>query len=363
MAQPKQAQQVRMSHHMSRRAALGAVAALPGLSGMALGGVSAGALLSPGTGRAQATATPRLQSWPLNTPRSTGIHDVAPAPGGGVWFSAQRSGHLGWFDPRTGKSELIALGSNGGSSSPHGVIAGPDGAAWLTDSGQNAIARVSWPAREVKLFPLPAGTPYANLNTCAFDGNGDLWFTGQGGYVGKVAVRTGVVSVKESPRGRGPYGICATPKGDVWWCSLAGSFIAQIDRSTGESRVVEPPTQRQGARRVWSDSRGRIWVAEWNSGNLSVHDPALGLGANSWRTWKAPSADPHVYAVYVDDKDIVWASEWSNNAMLRFDPRAEKFDVIAMPRPSANIRQILGRPGEVWLPESGTEFISVIRTG
>lgn len=33
-----------------------------------------------------------------------------------------------------------------------------------------------------------------------------------------------------------------------------------------------------------------------------------------------------------------------------------------MPRANANVRQILGRPGEVWLPESGTEHITVIRT-
>ena len=67
--------------------------------------------------------------------------------------------------------------------------------------------------------------------------------------------------------------------------------------------------------------------------------------------------------MYVDDQAVVWAAEWSNNALLRFDPGSEKFDVITMPRPGANIRQILGRPGKVWLPESGTEFISVIRTG
>jgi virginiamycin B lyase len=29
----------------------------------------------------------------------------------------------------------------------------------------------------------------------------------------------------------------------------------------------------------------------------------------------------------------------------------------------ANVRQILGRPGEVWFPESGTERLMVIRTG
>jgi virginiamycin B lyase len=305
--------------------------------------------------RPSAHAAATLQSWKLATSRRTGIHDVAPAPDGGVWFTAQASGHLGWFDPRTGRTELHPLGPG---SSPHGVIQGPDGAAWITDSGQNAIVRVTWPQRAVSVYELPDGTPYANLNTCAFDGDGDLWYTGQAGYVGKVALRTGKVAVKQAPRGRGPYGICTTPGGEVWWCSLAGSFIAQIDRRSGESRVVEPPTRDQGARRVWSDSRGRIWVAEWNSGQLSMHDPA----ANSWRAWRVPGDRPRVYAVYVDERDVVWASDFGGNATWSFDPRSEKFERHAMPRDSANVRQILGRKGEVWLPESGTEHISVIRT-
>lgn len=302
-----------------------------------------------------ARAAGKMQSWKLATSRRTGIHDVAPAPDGGVWFTAQASGHLGWFEPSTGRTELVALGSG---SSPHGVVQGPDKAAWITDSGQNAIVRVSWPDRKVQLFPLPQGTPYANLNTCTIDGDGDCWFTGQSGYVGKVAVKTGQVSVREAPRGRGPYGICTTPSGDVWWCSLAGSFIAKIDRKTGESTVVEPPTRNQGARRVWSDSQERIWVSEWNSGQVSVHDPKAG----SWRQWKVPGANPRIYAVYVDDRDIVWLSDFGANAVFSFAPKTEKFERYGFERDSANVRQILGRKGEVWLPESGTEHISVIRT-
>jgi virginiamycin B lyase len=326
---------------MSRRETLGWLGAL------AAGG--------PGIAAAADAAPLKLQSWPLATPRATGIHDVAPAPDGGVWFSAQRSGHLGWFDPRTGKTELVALG---GGSSPHGVIQGPDKAAWLTDSGQNAIVRVGWPDRQVRVFRLPDGTPYANLNTCAFDGDGDLWFTGQSGIVGRLALKTGQVTVKDAPRGRGPYGICATPAGEVWWCSLAGSFIARIDRKTGESTIVEPPTKNQGARRVWSDSRGHIWVSEWNSGQLSVHDPAAG----TWRQWKLPGNAPRCYAVYVDERDHVWASDFAANAVVRFDPARQAFDSVAFARDAVGVRQILGRRGEVWLPESGTEHISVIRT-
>jgi virginiamycin B lyase len=327
---------------VARRQAIRLVAGLPWL---AAGG--------------QALAATTMQSWPLNAPRSTGIHDVAPAPDGGVWFSAQRSGHLGWFDPRTGRTELVALGPG---SSPHGVIQGPDRAAWLTDGGQQAIVRVAWPSRELRLYRLPESTPYANLNTCAFDGDGDLWFTGQSGVTGRVVLRTGAVSVKEAPRGRGPYGICATPAGDIWWCSLAGSFIAQIDRATGESRVVEPPTRNQGARRVWSDSAGRIWVSEWNSGNLSMHDPRVRIAGGSWKTWKLPGDNPRAYAVYVDEKDMVWVSDWGANSIVRFDPHGERFESWRHPREPAHVRQILGRPGEVWLPESGTEHIAVMRT-
>jgi virginiamycin B lyase len=336
-----------------RREALGALA---GLGAVALGGAAlrpAFALPAVTTSGTQTQAS--MQSWPLTTPRPTGIHDLAPAPDGGVWFTAQRSGHLGWFDPKTGRSELVALGAG---SAPHGVIQGPDRAAWITDGGLGAIVRVGWPDRSVRAFPLPAGSPYANLNTATFDAEGDLWFTGQSGVVGRLTPRTGQLTLKDAPRGRGPYGICTTPAGDVWWCSLAGSFIAKINRRTGDSTVVEPPTRNQGARRVWSDSAGRIWVSEWLGGNLSVLDPK----ADTWRTWKLPGERPSAYAVYVDDQDKVWVSDFGGNAVFRFDPVSETFARFGFPREAAGVRQILGRPGEVWLPESGTEHISVIPT-
>jgi virginiamycin B lyase len=310
------------------------------------------AALAPQMHSASAAAT--MQSWPLVAPQRTGIHDVAPAPDGGVWFTAQRSGHLGWFDPPSGRTELVPLGSG---SAPHGVIPGPDKAAWITDGGLGAIVRVGWPDRTVRAFPLPQGAPYANLNTATFAPDGDLWFTGQSGVVGHVAMKTGAVTLRDAPKGSGPYGICTTPGGEVWWCSLAGSFIARIDRRSGESIVVEPPTPNQGARRVWSDRHGRIWVSEWLSGNLSMHDPAK----KTWRAWRVPGSDPKPYAVYVDEREQVWVSDFGGNAVWHFDPGSEKFERHGFPREAANVRQIHGRPGEIWLPESGTEFVSVIR--
>ena len=89
-----------------------------------------------------------------------------------------------------------------------------------------------------------------------------------------------------------------------------------------------------------------------------MHDPA----AKSWRQWRLPGAQPRPYAVFVDGADKVWVSDFGGNAVFRFDPTSERFDRFALPRDNANVRQIHGRPGEVWLPESGTEHLSMIRT-
>ena len=84
---------------------------------------------------------------------ASGSRDTAPAPDGTIWFCGQRNGTLGRLDPRDGSYKLVDLGKG---AAPHGVIIGPDGAAWLTDGGQQAIARVSWPDRHrVRLFRLP----------------------------------------------------------------------------------------------------------------------------------------------------------------------------------------------------------------
>jgi virginiamycin B lyase len=295
-----------------------------------------------------------VQEYPL--PPRVGAHDVwaDPAPGGPVWFSAQRSGELGRLDPKTGKVDMFPLGSR---SSPHGVILGADGAPWLTDSGQNAIVRVDPKTREVKSWPLPEGTAYANLNTAIFDKAGIHWFTGRSGYYGRLDPKTGDMKVFESPKGRGPYGIHVTPDGTVYYASLAGSHIARIDAASGKAAVIEPPTRSQGARRVWSDSKGLVWVAEWNSGQLSRYDPKTG----TWAQWKAPGASPRVYAVYVDETDKVWVAEWSAQAMLRFDPATQQFESFKSSTSSANVRQIHGRKGEVWTPESAADKLVVYR--
>jgi virginiamycin B lyase len=287
-------------------------------------------------------------------PQGDHPHDVAPAPDGTVWYTGQHRGVLGRLDPKTGKVERIPLGDG---SQPHGVIVGPHGNAWVTDGGLNAIVRVDATTEDTKVFPLPKAGTNANLNTAAFDAKGRLWFTGQAGIYGRLDPETGDMDVWNAPKGPGPYGITATPSGDIYYVSLAGSFLGKPDLETGETTVIEPRTKDAGTRRVWSDSLGRLWVSEWNAGNLSRYDPV----SKRWAVYHLPGSEPHAYAVYVDGHDKVWVSDFTANAILKFDPGSETFASFPSDRPGAAVRQMLGRPGEVWGAESGTDRLVVIR--
>ncbi len=312
------------------------------------------------TSTTTSTATPPPSTaWAItefDVPAGSHPHDVAVAADGTVWYTAQHTGELGRLDPTTKQVTEIDLGDG---SSPHGVIIGPDGAPWITDGGLDAIVRVAPDDGEVTRFDLPpAGRGNANLNTAAFDRDGILWFTGQSGIYGRLDPTTNDLQVFDAPKGRGPYGITVTPSNEVFYASLAGDHLARIDRTTNQATVLEPPTQDNGTRRAWTDSRNRIWTSQWDSGQVAVHDPAAD---GTWREWKLPGTNPQAYAVYVDGRDAVWLTDFGANAIVRFDPTTESFTPVPLPTPASAVRQLHGRNDEVWGAASAVDKLVVVR--
>ena len=122
--------------------------------------------------------------------------------------------------------------------------------------------------------------------------------------------------------------------------------------------MIEPPTPGAGVRRVWPDSTGRLWVSEYNVGQLGRYDPATG----EWAEWRLPGANPRAYAVYVDPADKVWLSDTSADTVVRFDPATEAFTTVEISRPS-DVAQLGGRAGEVWGAQRGRDHVFVVRYG
>jgi virginiamycin B lyase len=88
-----------------------------------------------------------------------------------------------------------------------------------------------------------------------------------------------------------------------------------------------------------------------------MYDPET----DAWREWPLPGDAPQAYAVFVDDTDMVWLTDFGGNAIVRFDPASEEFQAFAADSQPANVRQLLGRPGEVWGAESAADRLVVVR--
>ncbi len=294
-----------------------------------------------------------LESFPV--PTGDRPHDVAPAADGRVWYTAQGAAALGLLDPVTGEVERIELGAG---SAPHGVVTDADGIAWVTDGGLNALVRVDPADMAVKVFPVNRAN--ASMNTAVVASDRAVYFTGQGGIVGRFDPGTSEMVVAEAPRGRGPYGITTTPAGDIYFASLAGSYLGQIEFDGGELLVTafDPPTPGSGVRRAWTDAKGAIWISEWDAGQVGRFEP----DGETWTEWPLPGPGAQAYAVYVDERDHVWLSDFGANSLVRFAPETETFTAVPLPDAGANVRQIHGRPGEVWGAMSGVDKLVVVRT-
>ena len=120
--------------------------------------------------------------------------------------------------------------------------------------------------------------------------------------------------------------------------------------------MIDPPTSGAGVRRVWTDSAGRLWVSEYNAGQVGRYDPATG----AWAEWRLPGDQPRPYAIYVDERDKIWLSDTGADTVVLFDPDTETFTTVPISVPS-NVAQLGGKPGEIWGGQRSRDHVFVVR--
>ena len=185
--------------------------------------------------------------------------------------------------PKTGKNEEIPLGPG---AAPHGVIVGPDGAPWVTEGGQNAIARVDPATRAVKLFPLP--DDFAQRQPQHADLRQERRASGSPDRPASMAAS--IRSPARSTPGRrrkaaGPTASRPRRRATSGTPRSPATISRRIDTATGASDRRRSAAQAaSGPRRIWSDSKGILWVSFWNAGDIGRYDPA----AKSWKTYPLP---------------------------------------------------------------------------
>jgi streptogramin lyase len=172
--------------------------------------------------------------------------EIIAGPDGNLWFNVSHpsaaQGEIGRITA-TGSIALTSLPTGG---RPNGLAKGPDGNVWFTDSGGNAVGRMT-PAGGIREFALPTrtATPYG----IAVGADGRMWFT-EGGKLASIGVTvpemklsTRVVTFGPSPNVRS-VGITNTGEADLKIATVGvvgpdrAMFTAVRDGCTGRSIPV-----------------------------------------------------------------------------------------------------------------------------
>jgi virginiamycin B lyase len=177
-------------------------------------------------------------------------------------------------------------------------------------------------------MPNPAAR---DPHTAVFDKKGTLWFTlQQSNMVGRLSPSTGEIELVTLPTPKSrPYGIMLSSDGVPWVACNGSNCLVRIDPATMQPRVYSLPDPKTTVRRLDFANDGMIWYVNSSQGRLG----RLDLKTGQAKEWPSPSGPKsHPYAIAVVD-GIVWYNESGQrpDALVRFDPKTERFQSWAIP--------------------------------
>ena len=298
-----------------------------------------------------------IREWTVPTPSSR-PHDPLVAPDGMIWYTGQRANVMGRFDPKTEQFKEYSLKTP--DSGPHGLVADQEGNIWFTANSAAYVGKLDPKTGDVVEYKMP--DPKArDPHTPIIDQKGTVWFTLQGAsMVGRINPKTGEVKVVSTPTTKAnPYGMVVSSKGVPFFAEFATNRLASIDPDTMEIREYVLPDPATRPRRIAITPDDVLWYSDYSRGYLGRYDPQTGK-TTEWPSPGGPKSQPYgIVAI----GDILWYSESAvkPNTVVRFDPKAEKFQTWLIPSGGGVVRNVSATPeGNIWLACSGVNGIAVV---
>ena len=163
--------------------------------------------------------------------------------------------------------DIVEFRMPSSSSAPSGIVAGPDGALWFTETAAGKIGR-STVAGQITEYSLPAGALPAAITAGP---DGALWFTDQvSRKIGRITT-AGAITQVDQPGSGAPVDIVGGPDGNIWYTTAlfppGPGPIGKIGRMTpsGAATEFDVPFPARIASALAVGPDGNIWFAGYGS--------------------------------------------------------------------------------------------------
>lgn len=279
---------------------------------------------------------------------------------GTIWWNGQFISLIGRLNPASGEMKEFRLDP---ASKPHSIVDDAEGNIWYMGNGNGTIGKFVPATGGITVFKMPdpaARDPHTGI----FGRDGTLYFTlQQSNMLGRLVPSTGEIKLVTlaTPRAR-PYGLKQDSKGDIWVSYNGAARIGRMDPKTMAVREYPLPDPASTSRRLAITSDDMIWFVNSSLGRLGRLNPATG----EVKEWRSPSgARSHPYAIEVID-DVIWYNESGQrpDALVRFDPKTERFQSWAVPSGVGIIRHMRKTPdGNLAIHQTSTNRVGLAIIG
>jgi len=268
-------------------------------------------------------------------------------PDGNVWYTDRSvPNRIGRVDPRTAEFRDFMMPAP--KADPHGLTVDRNGHVFWAETAGFSLGRLDPKTGSMTRYPMDStGRSKGRGHTPVVDSKDNVWFTViVGDMIGKWDRQTGKSTVWKVPtQGAAPYGVTLDKDENVWFAEFRRCKIGKFDPRTEKFTEYAALTQPCTIRRLGADSTGMIWYGGFNNGKLGRIDPTTGKIVE----WDVPMAFSEPYDVWPDREDKIWISDGGQGgALIRFDPKTEKFTYYPTPQITDQPKLAITREGAIW---------------
>jgi virginiamycin B lyase len=310
--------------------------------------------------------TPRtvIREYPIAEPN--GIREAIAISGSRyLWVADSWRNRMIRLDPETGAQQDYAVPFDG-PTGPHTLLRSRDGYIWVAMLDSAVLGRLDPVSGDWRLWrfwapdtadPAAAGPP-PGVHDLAFDADAMLAMDCAGRVWMTDISRNGLISLDpdsgafasypapgipdRSPSNVAMYGIVmAADKKTVWYTQLLGNIGAFNTATLEYETIVELPVGA-GPRRLAITADDVLWVPLFGAGQIMQYDARA---RRVVKIYDLPDRASAPYAVTWDaDRSVLWIATSNADLIYRFDPQAERFGVIPLPRSRAFLRMLAIHP-------------------
>jgi virginiamycin B lyase len=294
----------------------------------------------------------RFDEFPLKDANSQPFQ-VVSGPANAIWFTDPAKDSVGVIN---GSGRSREFGSQQYDGGLNGIVVGPDGNLWVTESRAHKIEVFSPGGFSLKTIDLP--DPSGAPRLIAVGPDKTIWFTDSYTHrLGRIDSTASPLSAQEFalPTGADPFALVTGSDQQLWLTDNSGGRIYRVNpHNLAEIATFTLPAHSLPMG-IAKGSDGALWFAE--SGRSAIgritHDGAV-------NEYSLPNASGNPSYIALGPDGAMWFTDSGNNAIGRIDGSGVIKEYAIPSLLSAPSGIVAGPDGAIWFTEARGDQIGRI---